>query len=250
MIPWDWTDPESCVSGYDDAIAASATVDSMQLLPMRAPYAEADLRSIGIDGVEFATFKTASSSGVGSDLVAVRSGDRVSEPGEFYRIDHSHYFVQADISRALPFCDASVDWVFAEHLIEHVSLRVAIQWLREVRRILRPNGVLRLTTPDLSKYAHGYLGGDFFEEHRRAVNAALPIPEMPDRRAFMLNQIFAFYGHRWIYDYDEIVYALSSAGYASENVRLCEFRDGARSDVAALDREERRDESIYVEVDV
>ena len=71
---------------------------------------------------------------------------------------------------------------------------------------------------------------------------------MPARNAFMFNQIFYLYGHRWLYDLDEIRYALSEAGFASENVRLCAFQQGAKQDIADLDVTFRSDETIYVEV--
>jgi hypothetical protein len=71
---------------------------------------------------------------------------------------------------------------------------------------------------------------------------------MPERRAFMFNQIFYLYGHRWLYDTDELRYVLSRAGFAPDAVRTCSFRSGARPDVAALDSIFRNDETMYVEV--
>jgi hypothetical protein len=71
---------------------------------------------------------------------------------------------------------------------------------------------------------------------------------MPERRAFMFNQIFYLYGHRWLYDTDELRYVLSRAGFEPAAVRTCRFRSGVRPDVAALDSIFRNDETIYVEV--
>jgi hypothetical protein len=73
-------------------------------------------------------------------------------------------------------------------------------------------------------------------------------PPMPPRRAFMFNQLFYLYGHRWLYDFEELRYALATAGFAADDVRRCTFRQGARPDVADLDRVLRNDESLYVEV--
>ena len=48
--------------------------------------------------------------------------------------------------RALPFADASFDVVFAHALIEHLS--DPLQVVREFVRILRPNGILAVRSPD------------------------------------------------------------------------------------------------------
>ena len=48
-----------------------------------------------------------------------------------------------------------------------LKLLARVSWY-EVRRILAPGGVLRITTPDLHKYVEGYVGEDgFFAKHRR-----------------------------------------------------------------------------------
>jgi hypothetical protein len=73
-------------------------------------------------------------------------------------------------------------------------------------------------------------------------------PPMPERKAFMFNQLFYLYGHRWIYDRDELRHVLSRAGFDQAAFRVCDFRQGERPDVAELDTTFRRDETIYVEV--
>src|SRR5437870_645768 len=59
----------------------------------------------------------------------------------------------ADLRRTLPFADASVDAVFCEEAIEHIAKSEAEGFLRECVRILRPGGVMRITTPDLDYLA-------------------------------------------------------------------------------------------------
>src|SRR5688500_68383 len=52
-----------------------------------------------------------------------------------------------DVTAGLPFED--VQFVFAEHFIEHLELDAAMALMRECRRVLRDDGVLRLSTPNL-----------------------------------------------------------------------------------------------------
>jgi 2-polyprenyl-3-methyl-5-hydroxy-6-metoxy-1,4-benzoquinol methylase len=57
-------------------------------------------------------------------------------------------YVQRDIAEGLPLDDAQFDAVFAGEVIEH--LLDTVGFLRECRRVLRPGGVLILTTPNLA----------------------------------------------------------------------------------------------------
>jgi SAM-dependent methyltransferase len=53
--------------------------------------------------------------------------------------------VVADVSRGLPFADASVDLVFAVHVMEHLTNFLPL--LDECHRVLRPGGVLHVLAP-------------------------------------------------------------------------------------------------------
>jgi len=56
-----------------------------------------------------------------------------------------------DIRKRLPFEDASVDYVFSEHVIEHISSQEGWSFLEESYRILKYGGVIRITAPCISK---------------------------------------------------------------------------------------------------
>jgi len=246
---WDWEDPaglEARTGAFTENLARCSSIDPVR---PEVPYTYQDFQELGVTGIEFAAFRTRHPHGLGTDLVGLHTDDDATRPGPVYRIDGVHLFTQLDIDRPLPFADHSVDWVYAEHLIEHVSLGTAVHWLAEVRRILRPGGVLRLTTPDLARYIEGYLDGgeQFFRRHRRRLRTMRVGPPMPERRAFMLNQIFYHFGHRWIYDEAELRHVLDRAGYHEFAIRRQEFQRGARPDVADLDTAFRKDESIYLE---
>ncbi|ROR37377.1 class I SAM-dependent methyltransferase [Kitasatospora cineracea] len=262
---WDWEDPDGLEARTDAFTDDLARCTSIELVRPEPPHTHQDFRELGVTGIEFAAFRTRHPQGLGTDLVGLHTdadthadadADADAEgavaatrPGPVYRIDGSSLYTRLDIGRPLPFADRSVDWVYAEHLIEHVPLGTAVAWLAEVRRVLRPGGLLRITTPDLAKYVTGYLDDreQFFRRHRRRLRTMRVGPPMPERRAFMLNQIFYHFGHRWIYDEAELRYVLDRAGYGAFTVVRREFQTGARPDVAALDTAFRKDESIYLE---
>src|SRR5260221_172664 len=54
-----------------------------------------------------------------------------------------------DCTKRFPFADATFHYVFSEHHLEHLSYREGLSMLRECCRVLRPDGKIRIATPDL-----------------------------------------------------------------------------------------------------
>jgi predicted SAM-dependent methyltransferase len=213
----------------------------------KAPYGADVFESIYKSGIEFGELVTDHPEGISADIANLKNDNFSSDLNQMYKLGEVGYFLRLNIEDQLPINDACVDWVFSEHTIEHISLNNAIKWLTEIRRILRPGGLLRIITPDLSKYIDGYRDSDFFEIHRKNIES-FGLPKMPNRHAFMVNQIFYNWEHKWIYDFSEITFVLTQAGFDIDCIRQCQFQIGKRDDVAKLDRFWRKDESLYVEV--
>lgn len=111
--------------------------------------------------------------------------------------------VYMDITRPLPLPDNSVDVVFSEEVIEHVSLENGQAMLRECARVLKPNGTLRLTTPSLDYFA------------ARAVQSKEMVHE--------INAIFYGHEHRHIFSRAELRDCLEQAGFC--DIRESCYRD-------------------------
>ena len=62
-----------------------------------------------------------------------------------------------DLSKGIPAADSSVDAVYHSHMLEHLDREVAEGFMREVRRVLRPGGIQRISVPDLEGYVRAYL---------------------------------------------------------------------------------------------
>src|SRR5271165_4344840 len=62
-----------------------------------------------------------------------------------------------DLQNDLPFPDESFDVVYHSHVLEHLSRADGLQLLRRCRRVLKPNGILRVAVPDLERIARDYL---------------------------------------------------------------------------------------------
>jgi SAM-dependent methyltransferase len=79
-------------------------------------------------------------------------------------------FLISDFNRHLPCPDASFDAVFCVEGIEHLENRYA--FLREAWRVLRPGGILVLTTPNIVSLRSRvrFLGSGFFHKDPRPLN--------------------------------------------------------------------------------
>lgn len=57
--------------------------------------------------------------------------------------------IYLDAGKPFPFPDASFNFVFSEHLFEHLNYQQATNMLKKSYRVLKPGGVFRIATPDL-----------------------------------------------------------------------------------------------------
>ncbi|MCA0303892.1 MAG: methyltransferase domain-containing protein [Proteobacteria bacterium] len=145
-----------------------------------------------------------------------------------------------DGTRDFPFADATFDSVFSEHMIEHIPYPDGLHMLRECRRVLKPGGVLRLSTPDL----------DFLLGLRRPDRSPLQeayvrwasetnTPEAPERtnEVFVINYFVRAWGHTFIYDAPTLVQSLRAAGF--DDVQRCELGASSRPALCNLENEAR-----------
>ena len=59
------------------------------------------------------------------------------------------YGAYLDAGKPFPFSDSTFDYIFSEHLFEHLTYKQGLNMLKECYRVLKPGGVMRLATPDL-----------------------------------------------------------------------------------------------------
>jgi predicted SAM-dependent methyltransferase len=114
--------------------------------------------------------------------------------------------------------------IYAEHFLEHLSLDDGLAFLAECRRVLAPDGVLRLSTPNLDWVMLTHYRGP----------AASPDDARED--CFRINRAFHGWGHQFLYNATTLESALAAAGFAT--VARREYGKSDRPELAGLERHE------------
>ena len=140
-----------------------------------------------------------------------------------------------DVTKPLPFPDGSVEAVFHEHMLEHLTLEQAYALTRDCHRVLAPDGVLRIVVPDAGAYARSYAhGGDgVIADYRSGRPTAM----------LALQEVFYLHGHRSAWDEDTLALLVAAAGFTDWSPsRYGESRLEPAPDTASRSRE-----SLYFE---
>jgi SAM-dependent methyltransferase len=137
-----------------------------------------------------------------------------------------------DATRPFPLPDRSFQYVFSEHVIEHLTYDEGIGMLKEVHRVLSPGGKVRIATPDLLK-----LAALLTDPTNPIVRAYLPLkldyhswPESPDNACFVFNAVMHSWGHRFVYTPAMMRASLMKAGF----VDIRQYAAGESDDPALL----------------
>lgn len=108
-----------------------------------------------------------------------------------------------------PLPDASCQFIYNEHFLEHLPLDVAVRFLADCHRMLVPGGVLRIAMPSLTWIVEYYRAKNWYDQDW------LQAPEYKSIRTpcEMLNVSLRSWGHQWIYDQEELTRRLFQAGF-------------------------------------
>lgn len=120
-----------------------------------------------------------------------------------------------DGTKRFPLSDNSFDYVFSEHVIEHIEFEQGMFLLGESFRILRSGGRIRIATPDLAQIIKLYSNPDG-DEQQRYIKWIMDTfrPQIGDYNpAHVINQSFRGWRHYFIYDQPTLKQAIEQVGF-------------------------------------
>lgn len=144
-----------------------------------------------------------------------------------------------DLRKRYPFPEDRFEGIYSEHCIDGLPRDRFLPNLREMHRVLKPGGTLRISFCDSELYVDAYV-------RWRADRTPTPFMQERGHRTGMqaLDWIYHHVTHRTLVDFETLELRLREAGF--REIRRVAFREG-RDPRLLQDREERRLESLYVE---
>jgi predicted SAM-dependent methyltransferase len=146
--------------------------------------------------------------------------------------------VVADICQKLPFADEEFDYIASQHALPEISYWHLDGALKELRRVLKTGGVLRLGLPDMDRAIRAYQAkdADYFlvpDEHAKSVAGK------------MIVQLTWYGLCRCMFTMDFAKELLDRAGF--QNIQPCSFRETRSSFPGIVELDNRELESLFIE---
>lgn len=147
-----------------------------------------------------------------------------------------------DLRNPLPFDNDSVDFIFNEHFFEHLEVEEAKSVIPDLMRVLKPGGVLRIAMPDLEDSIKMYQDKNW---RKKAFLKKFGL-EFVKTRAEMINMHFRWWGHKWLYDYEEFKRRLNEVGIRDNQLQRCKRGQSGHKELKNL--EIRNESNLIVEI--
>jgi predicted SAM-dependent methyltransferase len=146
--------------------------------------------------------------------------------------------IHLDATMNFPFDGDTFEYVFSEHMIEHISYPQGLAMLKECCRILKRNGRLRISTPDLKFLINLY--SDQKSELQKsyikwASDTFIQNTEYTD--TMVINNFVRGWGHLFIYDEKTLRHSLELSGFA--DIVAYKINESDDTNLVDLENEER-----------
>ena len=147
--------------------------------------------------------------------------------------------VVADILQGLPFPNHEFDLIVSIHVLPEIPYRHLDTALKELFRVLKPGGVLRLSLPDLDKAIQAYL--------RKDIDYFFLIPDeaIKSISGKMIVQLLWYGQSRCMFTSEFVTELLERNGF--QQIQFCRFRETKSLHPGIVELDDRELESLFVE---
>jgi len=145
-----------------------------------------------------------------------------------------------DVRKGLPFDDESVDFIYNEHFLEHLTFQEGKKVLREFYRCVKKGGVVRIAMPDLDytiqKYNVDWKNQDWLSQ---------PEYKFIRTKGQMINIRFRWWGHKYLYNEEDLKNQLIRTGF--KKIMRCDRNNSNHTELCNL--ETRKDSKLIIEAE-
>jgi len=138
-----------------------------------------------------------------------------------------------DLTNGIPASDNSLEVIYHSHMLEHLTNKEGIQFLKECHRVLQPRAMMRLLVPDLEKFSKNYQEKDdfFFDAYRK--EALDDDRELYPTRGAVFMGMLHNHGHKMGYDFETLSHVLERTGFV--NVRKTMYQESRLNDIQDIE---------------
>ncbi|HTE24069.1 class I SAM-dependent methyltransferase [Flavitalea sp.] len=151
-----------------------------------------------------------------------------------------------NLMNGIPVSDNSMKGINMSHFLEHFTRMDGLKILRECKRILAPGGALRISCPDLRKYAAAYLSKDDDYFNHPLVSRFVNYEGLTSYGDLFIHKAYDGHnGHKWFYDAESAIKLCLEAGFKSGVEK--KVHETSLPHVNTIEPLYREKESFYIE---
>ena len=144
-------------------------------------------------------------------------------------LNYNEHVAFLDASNTFPFDNGVFNYVYSEHLFEHLKFKQQMNMLKEAYRVLKKGGVMRIATPSIDFLVTLYKESSSEESKcysQWAVNHSPLLltvkKELQDKshyHCYVINNFFKAWGHQMIHDFSSLKALALQCGFS--DIRSC-----------------------------
>lgn len=138
-----------------------------------------------------------------------------------------------DAGKPFPLPDNTFNFIYSEHLFEHLTYRQAQNMLKESYRVLKPGGIIRIATPDLQFLINLYNEPEK-TLHKNYIEYSAKEDGLPATAVYIINRFHTTWGHQIIYDRATLIAALKDTGF--KDITSCEMGQSTHVALKGVER--------------
>lgn len=148
-----------------------------------------------------------------------------------------------DAGLKFPLENDSFDYIYSEHLFEHLNVSQQINMLLEGARILKKGGVMRIATPSLD-FLFSLYNDSSSKKNSNYVNYSVDnipfletvkdkINDQTQHYCYVINNFFKAWGHQMIHNYSSLSKLALQLGYS--DARICKVGESDIPDLKNIE---------------
>jgi predicted O-linked N-acetylglucosamine transferase (SPINDLY family)/predicted SAM-dependent methyltransferase len=138
-----------------------------------------------------------------------------------------------DLRLGIPAADNSLDAAYHSHMLEHLSYKDGLAFLKEIHRVLKHGGLHRIVLPDLEAFAKAYVTDDDLLLRKYKDHVLADEADIYQTKASIFMGMLHNHGHLCGWDWETLKWALERAGFKRVERKL--FQESDLPDIKTIE---------------